>query len=401
MPIQEDYNNNTPSELGGFTQGNNPDAPSNLDRAAKQLADAIGVSPEEARGLITAYADQAGVDYHQAAVAIAHNGPGIVQNPPQAPGGGEAPSGGSPSTTGGSTGSSGPSPQQLRNAEASYISILTGWGIPIKPAVQTLVAQAARAGVSTTAFVLNFRKTKAYAKRFPGIVRPNGTMRMTEAQYLSGYLATKDAAAKLGRSFSLQAYGAAIKNGQSVAEISDRLEVVDKIKSYGPQLAEFSDYLLSTGQIKKPLTRKDAQDFIMGYRGDLQAAWTEANTAFKLQEQANVNVGKPGAGNDISYKELKGMLGRYQALGGDPEQVDFVKMGALISEVLPKNELYGAGITKKDIVNMMLSGKNAGEVTKRVQNVLDTYEAAVSEPAAHVQGYAGRAPLGTPAASSE
>lgn len=134
----------------------------------------------------------------------------------------------------------------------------------------------------------------------------------------------------------------------------------------------------------------------MGYRKDLEDAWTVTNTAFQMQELAEVNVGRPAKGNDISYRELKGMLDRYQALGGDPEQIDFVQMGALISNVIPKSDLYGMGITKKKIVGMMLNGKDAPEVTAKVQQVLDTYEAAVTEPAAHALGYAGRQDLGTP-----
>ena len=95
------------------------------------------------------------------------------------------------------------------------------------------------------------------------------------------------------------------------------------------------------------------------------------------------------------------MIKRFQALGGDVEQVDFKKMGALISDVIPKGDLYGAGITKRDIVGLMLEGKNAPEIATRVQRVLDTYEAAVTEQPAHAVGYAGKVSLGSPQRGSE
>ncbi len=392
----------TPSELQKPPPTKTNATSLSLSGAAQILADTMNIEVDKARALISAYmANHPGASPRDAGVALVHG----ADTGDDGNGGGSGGSSGSGSggSSGGSGGSSaaGPSPQDLRNAEASLLSILTAWGIPIKPAIRTLVSQSVKKGVSTTAFTQAFRKTKAYAQRFPGIMKPNGVMRMTEAQYISGYQQARDAAAALGRPLSLQMFGAAIKAGNSVAEIRSKLEVVDKVTAYAPQLAEFSDYLLATGKIKKPLTRKDAQDFIMGTRKDLQEEWTIANTAFKMQEQAGLNVGKPGAGNEISYKELGGMLKRFQALGGDPEQIDFIKMGALISEVIPKSDLYGAGIRQKDVVDMMLSGKNAGEVTKRVQSVLDTYEAAVSEPAAHGQSYLGKMPLGTPQAGSE
>lgn len=272
----------------------------------------------------------------------------------------------------------------------------------ITPTLTRLATAAAKKGMSSAWFLQQVRKTKDYAKRFPGIITKQGVMRMTEAQYISGYLSARDYAASLGRNLSKEAYGASIAQGNSPSEIKLKITVNDKLRTYGPQFKEFNDYLVSTGQIKKPLERKDLQDFLMGYRGDLEQAWNVANTAFKMQELADVGVGRPKKEeNDVSFKELKSMLNRYQALGGDPDQIDFVQMGALINNVIPKSELYGMGITKKKIVSMMLNGKNAPEVTAKVQQVLDTYEAAVSEAPAHAIGYAGQQNLGTPRRASE
>ena len=128
----------------------------------------------------------------------------------------------------------------------------------------------------------------------------------------------------------------------------------------------------------------------MGSRKDLQDEWSTANAAFQLEQQAMTDIGKPAQGSDMSYKELSAALKRYTALGGDVESIDYTKIGSLIGQVIPKNDLYGAGITKKNIVDMMLNGKNAPDITKRVQQVLDTYEAAVSEPGAQSQNQQGR-----------
>ena len=135
----------------------------------------------------------------------------------------------SSSSTGGTSAPSapsGPSKAELQaraNAAASFQAILTGWQIPLTPELQGLIQRAVQGGMNSAAFINTLRKTKAYAQRFSGIMRANGSMRMTESQYLSGYMQARDTARALGRYFSQQAYGAAIKNGNSPSEIKMKL----------------------------------------------------------------------------------------------------------------------------------------------------------------------------------
>src|SRR5574341_1652647 len=111
-------------------------------------------------------------------------------------------------------------------AAAAYNSIIQGWGIPITAEVKAFVKRAVTAGWSSTQFVQNARKMKFYAQRFPGIRRGNGTLRMTESQYLSGYEQARDYAASVGRPMSRAAYGLAIKNNNSPSEIRAKLEAL-------------------------------------------------------------------------------------------------------------------------------------------------------------------------------
>ena len=390
-----DDTNNTPSEVGpqADTSGGGGEG---VKSWAESLATTLNITVAEATKRLKAYVAENGGDYQHAAVALANKAPTTGGD-----GSSGSSGGGGGSSSGGSSAAAGPSPQDLRNAEASYRAILTSWGVPLTPALDKLIKSSVKLGVSSQAFVEKMRTTKEYAQRFAGILKPNGTLRMTEAQYISGYNSAKDYAASIGRNLSPQLYGLAVKNGNSPSEIKMRLDTLDKLKSYAPQLAEFNDYLVTTGKIKKPLDRKGLADFIMGKNPQLQQEWEVANTAFQLQELAGVNIDKPKQGGDESYKELSGQIKRFQALGGDLDSIDFAKMGSLIGQVIPKNELYGQGIRKRDIVEMMLSGKNAGEITKRVQTVLDTYEAAVTEPGAQPQNYAGQPNTRTPQRGSE
>lgn len=280
----------------------------------------------------------------------------------------------------------------------SFENILVNWQIRVSPAMRGYIEKAAKEQWSTTQFVLEFRKTKAYAQKFPGIMRKDGTLRMSESQYMTGYRSAQDAAGAVGRNFSPQMYGVALANNNSPSEIKAKINAVDRLKQYAPELQEYNQYLLQTGQIKKPLERKDLLEFTMGQRKDLELGWQTAHAAFQMQEQAGLDVGKKG---DLAHKELQGLIKRFTALGGDIEQVDFKKMGALINDVIPKSDLYGAGITKRNIVDMMLEGKNGPEIAKRTQQILDTYQAAVTEPSAQAPTYAGKVSLGRPNRGSE
>ncbi len=385
--------NNTPTELtGGVTAGGTTSGgpTMSVNQAAALLADALNISQTAAAAQIRAYMTQNNVDPRQAGVALSH-GQTVdpSNNTPSETGGGSSGSGGS--SSGGSSGPSAADLQkQKQNAEASYLNMLVGWGIMVTPEVKSFVSKSVAAGDQSSLFLQKLRQTKFYAKRFPGIVKKNGVMRMSEAQYISGYQQARDYASTLGRNFSPQAYGAALAAGNSPSEIKYKLDINDKLQTYRPQLNSFNEYLLATGKIKKPLDVQEMRDFVMGSRKDLQDEWATSNAAFQLQEQAGTDVGKPAQGSDMSFKELSAALKRYEALGGDVDQIDYTKIGSLIGQVIPKNELYGAGIRKKDIVDMMLNGKNASEITKRVQTVLDTYEAAVTEPGAQSQNQQGR-----------
>lgn len=257
------------------------------------------------------------------------------------------------------------SPQQLtKNAEATYLNLIVSWGIQLTPDVRALVSQAVKAGVSSAAFLDSVRRTKFYAQRFPGIMKPNGVMRMTEAQYISGYQSARDYAASVGRSLSPQAYGLAIKNGNSPSEIRVKTEAMDKLRTYGPVFREFSDYLQATGQAKKPLNRDDLTAFVMGQAPKEWADTWRTVYAASQAEQQGISVGKPGEGNDIGYKKLGQIAKQIEVLGSTG---DFTGVLAQAQKVLSEGDLRAAGIRKQDKASLVLGGKNAPALAARLQ----------------------------------
>jgi hypothetical protein len=284
------------------------------------------------------------------------------------------------SSSGGGSVATGPSPQTIANTKASYASMLATWGIPMSPKLNTLINHAATSGMGSSTFLQALRKTKDYAARFVGIMKNDGTMRMTEAQYLSGYQSAKDYAASVGRALSPAAYGMAIKNGNSPSEIKQKVEALDILKTNGAILSEFGDYLAATGVTKKPPTKQEMLAFVMKQGPKVwEQTWqtvTQAAAIEKFSEEA-IQIGR-GGDNDVSYKELqrlqKGLL--------PGEQPDYQALGQVL-DALPASKLYKLGLSKKDAVTLLYGGPGAKDIFKRAQLAVGTAQAAATEQRAN------------------
>ena len=265
----------------------------------------------------------------------------------------------------------------VKNAVNTFLNLLTGWGIKITPEVRNFAQRAAQGEMSSAEFLAEVRGTKFYAKAFPGIMRKNGTMRMTEAQYIAGYQRALDVAHTLGRDLGRDAYGFALKNDNSPNEIVAKLKAVDSLKENRALLAEFGDYLVATGVAKRPPKREDLLNFVMKQGpAEWEQAWETATQAAAIQ-QFGITVGRD---SDVSYKDLK----KFQSGLLPDTQPDFAAL-AKAAATLGASRLYGMGITAKDLVELSYGGKNAPKIAERVKLALGTATAAATEERATPQ----------------
>jgi hypothetical protein len=131
--------------------------------------------------------------------------------------------------------------------------MLRAWNIPLTPAMRNLINRAVIGGMGSQQFLQVLRQTRDYARAFPGLVRKNGTLRMTESQFMSGYQTARDFAHTVGRNLSVEQYGLAIKNGNSPSEVKEKMQALDILKTNRGTLENFSEYLLAKGIVNKPL----------------------------------------------------------------------------------------------------------------------------------------------------
>jgi hypothetical protein len=341
----------------------------------KAVAVQMGISPAKAKSLIVAYHKEHGGTWASAVQGAVLGGGGGGGSDTSGGGGGSSSSSGGSSSGGGS---SGPSPETIANAKASYANLLRSWGIPITPAMNQFVTQAATSGMGSAAFLQQVRQTKAYAQVFKGIMMGNGTLRMSESQYIAGYNSAKDYAASVGRNLSTQAYGLAIKNGNSPSEIKEKIQALDSLRTNKDVLQQFNEYLAAKGLVgPKGMTREEALRFIMR-QGPVQweQEWNIASQAAQLAK-LGVDVGKPKTGSDLSYKELKNLQGN---LAPD-EQPNYQALAEAL-KAIPYSQLYGYGLTRKDVTKLAYNAPGADQIAEVATRALAQYRTAVTEPGA-------------------
>lgn len=287
--------------------------------------------------------------------------------------GGSGGSGGSGSSGGsGGGGASGPDPAMLR---ANYVEILRRWGLtPSQSGLENLVAHAINAEWSTTQFIQAVRKTKAYHQMFPGIRWREG---MTEGEYNRLYGAYREQAGNIGFKLNRTQFGILVRKQVTASEFKLRVEALDRIKTYRPLLQEFEEVLKARGLLRnaagknRQLTMKELYRFVIK-QGDprWEQIWQESVVRQGL-EDAGLKIG--GKGSDFTRKELLKLISQVDTPRTEVENLslaDFQKLATNIQEVYPLSQLYGKGVTKKDLAVLALGGKGAPRIAERVQEIL-------------------------------
>lgn len=250
----------------------------------------------------------------------------------------------------------------IRNARASFTELLNSWGIPISKEVQKFVAMAAKKQMSGDAFMSAIRKTKAYARAFPGIMQPNGVLRMSEAEYEAGFEAIKDFGASIGREMNRHEFAQALKSGNSIAEIKQKWGAIDALYTNQKLMDEFAAYRQSQG-LSFPKDRDQQLKFIMGLGPrEWEIGWDTAVMSNRSKE----------AGLQMSFDEIKQVIGAIETSGlGDSQDLDPTVFAKVRDNLRHVGTMKAYGIGDKDAV---LAAFGMGEKRELVNDVIKNAE---------------------------
>lgn len=285
--------------------------------------------------------------------------------------------GGGSDSGGGGGGGSAPSGPPIE----SYLALLQSLGIPLTPEARAFAQQAAAGGWTRDEFMFRLRQTAMYRQAFPGIIAPDGTLRMTEAQYLATRRAYEDIAGQLGLRLSDAQLAALFKNEVSVSEWRMRATAVRRLRDNPTLFQQFRQTLEAQG-IDRRVTKKKLLDFIVGL-GDPKyyRIWREATTR-AAAVQAGLRI---GGGGETSISRRLALRGARLGLSEEQLRAAFEQIADLFLTALPESQLRGAGITKKGIVKAVIGGKGAAVARERLTRLLETIEAFETEERADAQ----------------
>jgi hypothetical protein len=258
-------------------------------------------------------------------------------------------------------------PQYRHNTEATFRSMLQGWGIQDTPGIEALILQATNGNYNADRFLQALRQTAEYQAAFPGI-GPN----MSESAYqanMKSYQATAD---RYGINLT-DALKANLFAGHVRPEVfaarANATVVLDKNKAVFEQ---FQRQLADAGL--PPATRSELLNHIMGM----------SNSTFKdVWEGANIGATAKAEGAPLGEKGIN----KIQSLTAGMNLSDIVKGTAdfanKVRTQMGTQEARSFGLTRSDLLAAEFGGPGAGAASDKLQRVMDTHSAFFAQRFGH------------------
>lgn len=258
------------------------------------------------------------------------------------------------------------------NQEQAFINTLAGLGISLSSNLQSLVTEGQRKNWTSATFLNFLRKTPEYAQRFPGIFAKDGTLKMSEAQYVRQETQYQDIAAEAGINLGPQKMADLFRGNTSVGEFRSKAPAIGRLQS-DPQLQRQLEQVVG-----HKLTKKEVLSFVIGEgNSEWYDDWNKT-IARNAAVQAGISLGDKGG----AYSKLKeGLVEKYGLKGLTEEQLvtGFADIADALQSTLPDAQIQGAGLSKKEIVAAYLGGKNSARARKLIQHVTETTDAYSEE----------------------
>jgi hypothetical protein len=278
-------------------------------------------------------------------------------------------------TSSGSSSSSGGSSTPRPSPVEPYLALLQSLFIPLTPEARAWAQQAARNRWGQAEALYHLRQTRFYREAFPGIFNPDGTLRMTEAQYIATRNAYEDIAASVGIRLNDAQIAHLFRNDVSVSAFRTRAQAVATMRDNRVAFQQFKQTLEAMG-IKRDVRQKDLLDFVAG-RADPEwyRIWREAQ-ARTAATMAGLNVRDKGeAAGQTSIG--RGLVKRVAAAGlSDADlQKSFEQLADLFLSVLPESQIRGIGLNKRQLVTAVVGGKNAARAREVLGQLMRNIQA--------------------------
>jgi hypothetical protein len=268
-----------------------------------------------------------------------------------------------------------------RNARAYFLGQIGSLGIGLNGNLNQLVDQAINRGYDAEAFMYYLRQTPEYANAFPGIFNKDGSMKMSESQYLSNVSQYQSIAAQAGLNLGQKQTAWLFQNDVSPAEYAVKAPAVARIKRDPQLFAAFGREVAQAGLAKPGET--DRQGLLRFAAGMGNRAWYDL-WQDTVTRNAAVNAGIAIKTHGQTYARLgQALLEKISSKGLSEEQMTagFQDLGEHLLTTLPEAKLQGYGLTREKLATAEFGGPNAAQIRQTVKRVAEQ-EQAFYEPRA-------------------
>lgn len=266
------------------------------------------------------------------------------------------------------------------NNLATLKQLLQSSGIPIH-AFQHMLEKAVRLNWNESELLLNIYGSKQFHKLFPGIFRPDGSLRMSAAEYRHLADEYQSTARLYGVSnVSKEHIGQLIRNDVSMQEFTDRMTAIQRVKEFQPAFDQFKKIARDMGFKTKGLdTDKDALNFLLGKADD---------KFYKLWDRLSIGTAASAAGFDLGVKGIKDIAKRVPGQANEAEmQSHFANLAQQMRQLMPLSQIGKYGLTKQDLIDLEFGGPNQAAIAQKVDTIVRNRQAfnaggarTVSEP---------------------
>jgi hypothetical protein len=255
------------------------------------------------------------------------------------------------------------------NARAGLTNYVLGLGIPLTGTVQGLISQAASAGWSSDRFLLALRATPEYKNQFPGITAKDGTLKMSEAQYLQQQEQYQNIGAQAGINVGPQKAKWLFQNDVSPTEFSVRAEAMRRIRT-NPELYRQFNRVVAGGKLSK----KEIFQAALGMGNQKwYDVWQDTISRYQAR-QSGLSIVKGGRQSKQYTNVTKKLLEKVSDLGLSEAEMaqGFQTLTEHLMTTFGEAKIQSMGITKRQLEQASFGGPRAAKIRQRVRQVLET-----------------------------
>lgn len=254
------------------------------------------------------------------------------------------------------------------NNLATLRQLLQSSGIPIH-AFSNMLEKAVRLNWNDSELLLNIYGSKQFHQLFPGIFRPDGSLKMSPYEYRQMADEFKSQARLYGISNISRAHiGQLIKNDVSMQEFADRMTAIQRVSEFKPAFDQFKAIAKDMGFATKGLdTDKDALNFLLG-KSDKKF--------YDLWDRISVGTAASQAGFDLGLKGIKDIAKRVPGQANEAEiQGRFANLAQQMRTLMPLSQIGKYGLTKQDLIDLEFGGPKQAAIAEKVDTIIRNRQA--------------------------